>query len=165
MSDELDLEDESNEHDSEGIKNLRKQYNATKKERDEFQKELAAYRQKERSATVAEILKAKGIPSSAAKFYTAEDASEDAVGKWVEENADIFGKPSSPAEKSDPNAEAAQRVAGASFGNHGGIETQAGIGGRVLGDPEEIAHALKTLPYEELQKMGLMPPSGLYGAR
>jgi hypothetical protein len=42
------------------------------------------------AAPVADQLTAKGYNPGLAKFYTAEDASEDAVGKWIEENADLF---------------------------------------------------------------------------
>jgi len=80
MSDDEDLD-----NDSEGIKNLRKQFAELKKERTAEQEELSKFRLGARTTSVSTILKAKGIPESAAKLYTGEDTSEDAVGKWLEE--------------------------------------------------------------------------------
>lgn len=150
MSDEIDTPENS---DSNGIANLRKQYEEQKKQNDQLLAELNSFRSEKRQATVAEVLKAKGVPAAAARLYQGDDVSEDAVGKWLEENADVFGAPS---RQVDPNEAAAARVAAASFGNTAGVQ-QDPAPGQVLGDPEQILHAINTLPYEELQKLGLMP--------
>jgi len=82
--------DNTPDDEGEGIKNLRKQFAALKKERDAEQEELNKFRLGARTASVTGFLKAKGIPESAAKLYTGEDTSEDAVGKWLEEYRDVF---------------------------------------------------------------------------
>lgn len=152
---------EDNEFDGnegEGIKSLRREYNALKKQLDEQNTELASYRQEKRSTSVAGVLKAKGLPEKAASLYTGEDVSEDAVGKWVENYADVFGIRSNSTEN-DANAAAAQRASDASFGN---LDTNAGPGnnGQVVGDLDELERAMRTLPYEELVKRGMLPASG-----
>jgi hypothetical protein len=154
MSDDEDLD-----NDSEGIKNLRKQFAELKKERTAEQEELNKFRLGARTASVTGFLKAKGIPESAAKLYTGEDTSEDAVGKWLEDFADVF----QPKSGTDENAQNAQRVSDASQG--ASSTQQNGTDLRVLGDIDEIRRALDTLPREELEKMGLVPPDVQYGPR
>lgn len=152
-------EDMSNE-DSNGIANLRKQYDAKVKELESATTELATFRSEKRQTSVVDILKAKGIDEKkavqAAKLYREEDASEDAVGKWVEEYADVLGI--SSGQQNDQNAQNAQRVAAASFGNQATV--QVGPEG-ALGDPAEIQNLIETLPYDELVKLGIMPKPGV----
>jgi hypothetical protein len=154
MSDEND----DMESESEGIKGLRKQYEAQAKELKEAQARLAELDKAKRQSSVADILTAKGVSATAAKFYSDDDVSEDAVGKWVEAHADVFGINKAETDNStpDPNAEAARRVAEASFGTSPDF---ASVVGRVA-DPEAAMRAIKTLPYEELVKAypSLAPP-------
>jgi len=157
MSDDDELGDDN---EGEGIKNLRKQFAALKKERDADQEELTKFRQGARTTSVAGILKAKGIPESAAKLYTAEDTSEDAVGKWLEEYGDVFHLSSG---ESDENSKNAQRVSAASFG--GTTSTDPSTGKPVFGDLDEMRIALDTLPREELEKLGYIPPDPIFGPR
>ena len=152
-------EDDNPEDEGEGIKNLRKQFAELKKERTAEQEELSKFRLGARTTSVSTILKAKGIPESAAKLYTGEDTSEDAVGKWLEDFADVF----QPKSGTDENAQNAQRVSDASQG--ASSTQQNGTDLRVLGDIDEIRRALDTLPREELEKMGLIPPDVQYGPR
>ena len=146
--------DNTPDDEGEGIKNLRKQFTALKKERDADQEELNKFRLGARTTSVSTILKAKGIPESAAKLYTADDTSEDAVGKWLEEYGDVF-LPTSAG--TDENTENAKRVSDASHGTSSTSSNDAGQG-RVFGDLDEIRRSLDTLPREELEKMGLVPP-------
>lgn len=147
--------------ESEGIKSLRKAYDAQKSQLDEALKELGTFRAERRQSSVADVLKAKGLPASAAKLYHGEDVSEEAVGKWLEEFADVFGVKSN---ENDANAQNAQRVSAASGGVADSIATGEG-NQPILGNPEEIANAIKTLPYEELQRLGYMPKSGTLFSR
>jgi len=161
MSDDFDTEE--NHEEGEGIKNLRNRVKAQEKEL----AELRAFREEaakaKRQESVAGVLKAKGIPAGAAKFYDGEDTSEDAVGKWLEAHADVFqiksAEDSGP--RVDENALAAQRVTAQSFGtttNHAPL-------GRAM-DPEEALRLVQTQPYEELEKLGLVPPRDqLHGVR
>jgi hypothetical protein len=160
MSDE-DGTTETN--DSEGIKNLRKQYEATQKELAETKKALNEFNAAKRQETVAGILKAKGVPPSAAKFFSGEDASEEAVGKWLEDHADVFQyTPSNAA--SDANTDAARRVTGQSFGHTQATARGDDSTGPII-DPEEALRLMASLPYEELEKLKLVAPRAqLWGA-
>lgn len=163
MSDDDNLDD-NNEGD--GIKSLRKQYENEKKARADLEQRLAAFEKKERESSVAEFLKAKGAPKAAAKFYTDEDTSEDAVGKWLEANADVFQIKTSDSAPGDPapdaNAQAAQRVTAQSYGATPAVPTPNGASV----DPIEGERLMRTLPYEELEKLGFVPPRDkLHGVR
>jgi hypothetical protein len=151
MSDEDDTTEEG-----EGVASLRKQYAALKKQLDERDTELGTLRAEKRKSTVAGILKAKGVPEAAASLYNGEDVSDDAVGKWLENYADVFGVKQEAAP--DANSQNAQRVSDASFGNSD--DTGIGATGQMLGDPAELERLMRSLPYEELQKRGLVPASG-----
>jgi hypothetical protein len=155
----MSTEDDFDQNDGEGIKSLRKQYDAQKKQLEELTTELGTYRQRDRQSAVAGLLKAKGIPEAAAKFYTAEDVSEDAVGKWASENGSLFGVQQQQ-EANDATSQSISRIGDAT---HDGDQALPGAdaGQRVYGDPEKIAHALKTLPYDELVKLGYMPATGV----
>lgn len=154
-------EEATNPEEGEGIKNLRKQYEATQKELAEARKLLEGFQAEKRSASVVDILKAKGVDEAkaakTAKFYAGEDTSEDAVGKWLEENADVFGLSATKQAENDEAARSAARVADATTGFSDGLANGPSGPGRVFGDPAEIQRALDTLPYEELQKLGYMP--------
>ena len=163
MSDDLDTEVET-QSDSEGIKSLRKQFEAQKKELAELREFREKASREQRQSSVAEVLKAKGIPAGAAKFYDGDDTSEDAVGKWLEAHADVFQIKSpegDDGQQVDENAQAAKRVTTQSFGtttNHAPL-------GRAM-DPEEALRLIQTQPYEELEKLGLVPPrEKLHGVR
>jgi len=157
------MSEEDLTQDSEGIKNLRKEFEALKKLNAERETELNKYRDAERSGNVAKILQAKGIDEAravkTAKLY-AGDPSEDAVGKWAEEFADVFGVSAPAGDVNDANAQAATRVSGASHGssNSGaGARTESGA---VLGDPAELARYIRATPMEQLVAEGLMPQPG-----
>lgn len=156
MSDEFDFDDEQGE----GIKNLRKQYDAMKKQNDELAKQLSAFQSEKRQATVAEILKAKGVPTSAAKLYTGDDASEDAVGKWIEDFADVFHvQTEGKAGENDANANSVQRISAASFGQN--TDAPGSTDGQpIMGDPVELLNYVRNAPMEELQRIGYMPKPG-----
>lgn len=147
MSDEFDAPEDHDE--GEGIKNLRKQFEAQKKELAALKAEREQRVAAERAEQVKAALKAAGVPETAAKFYTGEDASPDAVGKWITENADVFRPAVQP--QADPNEEAAARVNAASYGEPETPGTAPG--GRLIGDPAEIQRAIDTQPYEQLVKM------------
>jgi hypothetical protein len=149
-------ENEFDGNEGEGIKNLRKEFNALKKQLEEKDALLAKYQAAERRNSVAGVLKAKGLSEKAASLYTGEDVSEDAVGKWLESYADVFGvNTPAPASQPDANALAAQRAAEASFESLEFGTPPAGS--PVHGDLDELTRAMQTLPMEELVKRGLLP--------
>ena len=147
------MSDEENLNEGEGIANLRKQYEELVKEVKGLKAENSQYKTKERASTVAEILKAKGVPASAAKLYSDEDTSEDAVSKWLEDYADVFHLSSS--KEDDSNSQAVRVVSNASHANR---ETQAfDNAGQVIGNPDELLQLIQNSSYDDLVKQGLMP--------
>lgn len=151
MSEEIDT------NDSDGIKNLRKQYETIAKQNQELQEQLVKFQQAERSKAVGDILKAKGVSEKLAGLYNGDDTSEDAVGKWLED----YGLQGS-GQQNDPNIEAAHRVAEATYGSDYSVETPKQ--GVFVGNPDEIRTLLNTLPQEELVKRGFIPdPKSLLG--
>lgn len=152
MSDE-DLEGLDN-----GPKALREAYEKQKADMAALQKELAEFRTQARANTLASTLKAKGLDEAkaakVAKFYTNDDTSEAAVGQWLEANADVFGiqaeePQAQQAPGMDPNAMAAARLLGATFNQ---VTPAAQANGKVVGNPEEIAQQIRSMPYEDLQR-------------
>lgn len=147
--------------DSEGIKNLRKQFENLNKQNKELQEQLSTFQRRDRNKAVGDILKAKGVSEKAAKFYDGEDTSEDAVDKWLADNGDVFGIKQ---QESDANSDAVRRMADATYGSDYTVEATGQ--GAVVGNPEEIQRAIQTLPYDELVKLGYMPKvDGLFSGR
>lgn len=159
MSDENEFTE-----DSAGIKNLRKEFEALQKKLAERDEKLAKYEAQDRHNSVVNTLKAKGLSEEkalkTAKFYSGDDASEESVGKWLEENADVFGvqtqNPNPAVLPTDPNAANAQRVSEAAFGINAPIATTPS--GQPVGDPAEIQRLYQgAASIEQLQAMGLLP--------
>lgn len=159
-------EDNENENGTSGG-GLRKQLEEALERQKAMESELAQFRAGRRESSVAEILKAKGIPEKVAALYQDEDVSEAAVGKWADEYADVFGVTEGEGEQEqeqDPNSQAARRVSAASFGGGQQLQTDPAPG-KVLGDPEKMLAALQgptRLSYKELQRLGYMPSDGAF---
>lgn len=157
------MSEENESGEGTGIADLRKQYEAMKKELAAQSEELTRYRTAERQKTVAEALKAKGLPEAAAKFYTGDDVSEASVSKWAEENKDVFAvqqsntPPTPTTPQVDPAIQQAQRVSDAAHGAESTFANTPAGQPQVVGDPAEMLRLMQTLPYEELQKRGWMP--------
>jgi len=145
--------------DSDGIKQLRKRHDELASQNEELLTRLAQFEAKERASAVAssKAFKDRNLPANVAKLYSGEDTSDEAVGKWLSE---YFGDTPQAAPQgqppADPNVAAAQRVQAASYGTPPGLPAAQPNEG-ILGDFDEIAHAIQTLPYEELVKLGYMP--------
>lgn len=162
MSDEYDDDFESNDSgESDAFKNLRKQHRQNAQALRDAQEQLAKYQAQERATTVREVLKAKGLPEKVADLYSGTDVTEDAVVKWAEQYADVFGSNAGSGQSSNTgnegNSQSAGRVNEASGGNVHPTQNPKLQSGRILGSPEEIEHALRTWDYEDLVKAGYMP--------
>ena len=159
MSDEYN-EGEQNDGNAQGGGGLRKQLEQALEALKAQKEELAKFQAKDRMETVKGILKAKGAPEGAASFYTAEDVSEGAVDKWLKEHENVFAVSGQAAQQQpaepDPNAQAAQRVAGASFGT----VTEPLGANAAFGDPQELMRLIQTGSDEELVKLGILRPQG-----
>ena len=172
MSEPYDEYDDTDSGDqSEAFKNLRKEHKQLKTQQRETNEKLAKYEAQERATTVRGILSAKGLPDKVAELYSGTDVTEDAVVKWAEQYADVFGSNAGSGQSSDEvnnsNAQSAGRVNEASSGNVHPTQNPKGPSGRILGSPEEIAHAIKTWKYEDLVAAGYMPDDNgqLYSSR
>jgi hypothetical protein len=151
MSDEFD---DASGNEGEGIKSLRKEFEALKRANAEKDAALAKYQKQERQASVAGVLKAKGLPEKVASLYQGDDASEEAVGKWIEEFGDVFGIQQQ--KQNDAEQEQAKRVQNATFGSPD-TPLDKPPAGRLVGDPSELLAQMKSLSYEQLVEQGLLP--------
>lgn len=147
MSDQF----EDEENDSEGIRNLRKQFDAQAKELKELREFREGVERQKRSDNVAGVLKAKGVNPAAAKFYTADDTSDEAINKWLEENGEVFGVPKTEQSADEQNAE---RVINNSYGPAPVGEANVSS---PLGNIEQLRELYRTHSLEELQRMGKLP--------
>jgi len=150
--------------DSEGIANLRRQYEQLQKDLKARDDELAGFRAEKRQSSVADFLKGKGLDaekaSKAAKLYSGEDTSEDAVGKWFEDYGDVFGAVSPQTQQASENAAAAAQIT--DFAQTGSAPlAAASIDGKVIGDPVELDRIMRTTPVAKLVEMGWLPESAL----
>jgi len=138
-----------------GFKNLRKAYDKQKADLAALQQSLEAIQAEKRGSQLAELFKAKGLSEAAAKHYTG-DPSEDAVVAWATDLG-LISAQSAPDSKTDPNAEAAARVAGATSGRDelgNGVDSDSG---KPVGDPFERLNALQSMGYDDLVKAGYIP--------
>ena len=96
--DDLDDDDEDEEQrqpldGDKLVKHLRRQVKERDKRLSEVEKQLADFASERKTRTVAEVLKAREVNPKYARFITAdvEDPTEEAVNKWLDENADLVG--------------------------------------------------------------------------
>jgi membrane protein involved in colicin uptake len=157
-------ENDNTPENLDGPEALRKAYDKMKQQAEAAAAELATLKAEKRTSTVAELLKAKGAPAKAAKFYTGE-ADEASVMAWLKENEDLFpvkdAGDTGTGPGADANSDAASRLAAATAG---GDDESTGVGQaqRTLTDPAEIQRLLANTPrtkegYATLVRAGLMP--------
>lgn len=99
---------EDDEFDSGAMKQVRDALKKANKKNEELQSQLDELLNKQRESTFADILKAKGVSPKAARFLKADgvDADEDAVNKWLADNADLFPvKSESKGDDKEPEGE------------------------------------------------------------
>jgi hypothetical protein len=92
--DEIDglLDGESTGGDSELVRNLRAALRAQTKARKEAEAEVNGFKTTTRKSTLTELLKARELDPKVAAFIPADvEATEDGVGKWLDEYGDVFG--------------------------------------------------------------------------
>jgi hypothetical protein len=136
-------ENEFDGNEGEGIKSLRKEFNALKKQNEEKDAALGKYQAARTQLGLhgpqGHSPEGQGTAEKAASLYTGDDVSEDAVGKWLESYADVFG--AAPQQQTsttviDANAQAAQRTSEAAYENARARFRPARPG--VHGDPDEL---------------------------
>jgi len=98
---------EDQDNDSQLVKDLRKQLRDKAKALNELQTKVENFETQSRASSIADVLKAKGLPEKVARLLPKDvEATEEGVGKWLEEYGDVFGV--APAEQA---AQAQQEVA------------------------------------------------------
>lgn len=71
---------------------MRAQLEEVLKQNRELRKQLDTANRQLRTATVADVLRAKGLKSKVAKLIPADvEPSEEAITKWLDEYGDVFG--------------------------------------------------------------------------
>lgn len=82
----FDFDDEAT-----GPKELREYAKEQAKQNKELQKQLNDMLTKDRTRTVTETLKSKGVDEKVAKFVPTDATTPEAVDAWLAENGDVFG--------------------------------------------------------------------------
>lgn len=99
-----DLLEDAGEDDSSVIKNLRAALRAKTKQANEFRQELEGAKTASRKSTLADLLKARELDAKIATFIPQDiEATEEAVGKWLDEYGDVFGAKPAQAPEGRPN--------------------------------------------------------------
>lgn len=110
MSAYEDVFDDDNEYGgSDLVKELRKANKAKDKQLRDLQDQLASIQKQARERSVKDVLTSRGLNPKIAAFIPADlDPSEDAISKWVDDYADVFGGASAQpqAEQMSPEQQA-----------------------------------------------------------
>jgi hypothetical protein len=90
--DEDDVQDQFIGNDTDLVKKLRKQLKVEQKRAKELESTLGELSKAQRERVLKDVLTSKGINMKVAKFIPTDiDASEEAIGSWLEQNGDVFG--------------------------------------------------------------------------
>jgi hypothetical protein len=90
--DDEDLEVEEKPQSNDLVKKLRQADRAKEKRIRELETELGGLRSMQREATIKSVLENKGVSTKVAKFIPQDiETSAEAIDKWIEDNADVFG--------------------------------------------------------------------------
>lgn len=96
--------------DSQGIKNLRKEYRATQRALAKANSELETLKKDGRKSSIEKALSAKNVNPKVAAFIP-DDVEADGIDKWLTEYGDLFNiAPKADAEKPAPTDPPAAQV-------------------------------------------------------
>lgn len=150
MSDIIDdLDDENDAGGAEtdtGPKALRAELKKLKARQTALETENAGLKKDQRSRAVGELLEKHGASPRLAKYYDRTEASDDDVQAWLKENGEDFGWNPDGSDETDQDT----------------VDEAARIGRATISAPPKAvsrqitAEFLKTAPYEDLQKLGLV---------
>lgn len=88
----MDTHDEEFEQEQESPgKGLRAQLEQALNDKKGLEAQLSELKGKVRQAEVGKVLSAKGVNHKIAQFIPSEIEGEEAIAKWLDENADVFG--------------------------------------------------------------------------
>jgi len=78
--------------DTDLVKKLRKALKAEQKRAKELESTLGELSKAQRERVLKDVLTSRGVNMKVAKFIPTDlDASEEAIGSWLEQNGDVFG--------------------------------------------------------------------------
>jgi hypothetical protein len=103
--------------DGDLVKNLRNALKAQKQELKQAAEELTRFRKTERTRSLADVLKDKGVPTKAAKYFPADvEPTTENIDKWLAEDGDLFGIETPQTAATDEQRMAAERISAVSAG-------------------------------------------------
>lgn len=115
--------------DPELVRTLRKALKERDKEFKEIQAQLAERAKTDRTRSLADVLKEKGVPDKVAKLYPEHaEVTADAVDSWLSEYGDVFGIEQHSGTADAATVEAARRISDSSAGaapGHVSIDIQS----------------------------------------
>ena len=113
--DDLDMYNEVNQDETNGIKDLRRAKKADEKRIKELTEKLEMFERQQRETTVKSVLESKGVNSKAARLILKDldEVSEDSVTNWLRENGDIVGYTEPVQTETKPNVSEFARQDGA----------------------------------------------------
>jgi hypothetical protein len=110
-TDEDQDEPGASQQDSSVLKDLRKAHSAQVKRIKELEAQVATFSQESRSRSVRELLASRDLNPKIASFIPEEVEGPEALGKWLDDNADVFGvTPAQPAQPPDPSIAALRQM-------------------------------------------------------
>lgn len=115
---DLDALLNESDNDSDLVRTLRSAIKTLKQENKQNAEALSSLRKENRTRTLADVLKDKGVSEKAAKLFPADtEPTAEAVDEWLGEYGDLFGievKPQTSA--TQEQVAAAQRISAATAG-------------------------------------------------
>jgi hypothetical protein len=79
-------------NESQGMKNMRQQLKEQAKQIKQYQEQMNLFQAQNRGNVIGQALSSRGLDPRVAKFYPADLGTDDeSVGKWCDENKDLFG--------------------------------------------------------------------------
>lgn len=86
------MNDWQDPNESEGMKNMRKQLKKQAEQIKAYEDQMAQFQNQNRSVMISQALTNRGLDAKVAKFYPADlGADDESVGRWYDENKDVFG--------------------------------------------------------------------------
>lgn len=110
--DEEDNEFDSFDADTDLVKKLRKALKAEQKRNKELESTLGDLTKSQKERILKDALASRGVNPKIAQFVPSDiEASEDAIGAWLDSNGDVFGyKPSEKSKVAQQDIAAMQRM-------------------------------------------------------
>jgi len=110
--DEEDNEFDSFDTDTDLVKKLRKALKAEQKRNKELESTLGDLTKSQKERILKDVLTSRGVNPKIAQFIPSDiEASEDAIGAWLDNNGDVFGyKPSEKSKVAQQDIAAMQRM-------------------------------------------------------